>query len=87
MDAMREWRETKPKLVGYIASNCPNCGRQRLELFEDAETEKALGVECEKCGMQWLFNTDVKQYSEHDTSNPLKPPPPDNYPFVGGDKE
>ena len=62
------------RVAGYLGGECPNCGRERLELYVDGEEERAVGVGCEKCSIQWLLDPALAEYhSEHSDSNPLKP--------------
>lgn len=46
-------------LVGYIGADCANCGRHRLELFVERESEIALGIRCEKCFAQWPLSAEA----------------------------
>lgn len=67
----------------YIGQ-CPGCGRIRLELYVDGpeDNPRAVGVQCEKCFRQWLFDPDkADYYHETDDRDPLHPPPPDEYVF------
>jgi hypothetical protein len=56
--------EEEPKtadLAGYVAADCANCGRQRLELF--VNKEKAVGIQCEKCLMRWPLDSKSGAYT------------------------
>lgn len=66
----------------YIG-RCPACGRVRLELYVDGpeDDERVVGVECEKCGSQWLLDpAKADFYGDLDKRNPLHPSPPENNP-------
>lgn len=57
--------EEEPKTadrVCYVPADCANCGRQRLELFV-GEDEKAVGIQCEKCGLRWPLGSANGSYT------------------------
>jgi len=51
--------EEREFLVGYIGADCANCGRQRLELFVERQSETALGIRCEKCFATWSLSAEA----------------------------
>lgn len=64
----------------HYVGKCPGCGRVRLELYVDGPDDdpRVVGVQCEKCRRQWVFDpAKADYYHEHDDRNPLHPPPLD----------
>lgn len=77
------------RVHGYIGAACPNCGRHRLELYIDGPEspghgvqeapypERAVGIRCEKCGIEWLLDPGPPAdfHSDHSDADPLNPRP------------
>ena len=68
----------------YIGK-CPACSRIRLELYIDGEETppRCVGVRCEKCHAQWLFNPKTAEHwNDGNDQNPLVATRDENHPFT-----